>query len=88
MGVLKSGQFRETILLPFRFLVFYTARVICNVLSVRQPCPLLTRKRPNRRITAIHVDCVVEIGSADKIRRPELVIINSDLRSFAPIAWN
>ena len=47
-------------------------RVICNVLSARQPCPLLTRKRPNCRITAIHVDCVVEIGSADKIRRPEL----------------
>jgi hypothetical protein len=46
--------------------------VICNVLSVRQPCPLLTRKRPNRRITAIDVDCVVEMGSADKIRRPEL----------------
>ena len=32
----------------------------------------LPRKRPNSRITAIHVDCVVEIGSADKIRRPEL----------------
>jgi hypothetical protein len=57
-------------------------------LRARVTCPLLTtRKRPNRRITTIGVDCVVEIGSADKSGHRNWVI-NSDLRSFAPIVWN